>query len=94
MDKLSKRIMTSIKTKISAWFVWVSTWGFTASAILGVASIFIPAARIANWPLLAGIFLVFIIVGVKSHMGNIVPDALRQGEDAFEIVRNQEEKIK
>lgn len=86
--------MTSKKTKVAAWFVWVSTWTFAASVIFGIASIFFPTARVANWGLIGLVSVVLIFIGVKSHMGNIMPEAINQGKDAFEIANTQEERIK
>ncbi|MBI5355577.1 MAG: hypothetical protein HZB68_03935 [Candidatus Aenigmarchaeota archaeon] len=83
--------MTSVKTKIAAWFVWFSTWGFGFSILFFLLSFFMPMFRGYPWLLFSVVFLVFIIAGVAYHMGPILPDAISQGEDSMKIARKQQE---
>ncbi len=86
--------MTSVKTKLAARIVWVSTWGFVFSVLFFILSLFMPQFRIFNWLLLALAFLALIIIGVAYHMGPILPDALNQGKDSMEIARKQKKEKK
>ena len=83
--------MTSVKTKIAAWFVWFSTWGFGFSILFFVLSFFMPMFGGYPWLLFSVVFLVFIVAGVAYHMGPILPDAISQGEDSMKIARKQQE---
>lgn len=83
--------MTSVKTKIAAWFVWFSTWGFGFSVVSFALSFFVPAFRGYPWLLFSAVFIVFIVAGVAYHMGPILPDAISQGEDSMKIARKQQE---
>lgn len=79
--------MTSLRTKMAAWFVWFSSWGFGFSVLLGIASVFLPSLRFVNWLHASVLFALGIIAGLWLHMGAILPDAVKAGTDVLRIAK-------